>query len=394
MAELLCEHPKFSHLDCRTMLLKLKKPAYGLVDAPRAWFTELSNTLKSFGWESSMADPAFLFKRRGGIPLGFMTLHVDDLKISAPDQELILLEQQLSTRFGTLKRQEGTFEHTGIIHECSDAGVRMHQKHYLEKLVPLTQEQMAVCKRKSNQVCSHELHQVYRSLLGRVAWTVSTRPEAAVLAGMFQTKANNPTHEDLLRLNVTAKWLKTHPSEIFYPHMTGPFQLVLVSDAAFKGEDETRQARRGEVLLLCPRKRSLGGVVHVLDYASKKIGRVTKSTYSAELHSLCSGADHAVMVSMLFEQLFRHDWNLSLRDFERHASDNELHVPVSVVVDAWSVFQSLTQTDPKLPEEQPLILLVLHIREFVKRGLISEVFWCATSDMLADGLTKSTVSRD
>eukprot|EP00971_Amphidinium_carterae_P261602 5189898-Amphidinium_carterae.1 len=394
MISLLREHAQFANFDCQREILKLKKPAYGLVDAPRAWFNELVNTLKGLGWEVSLADPALLFKRKGDKPLGFMTLHVDDLKVCAPDSELQLLEQQLSARFGKLKRQEKEFEHTGIMHICSDDGVRMHQHHYLDKLETLTRDQMNMCKSKLFQPCGDGMHQLFRSMLGRVAWTVSTRPEAAVLASVFQSRANAPTHDDMLKLNLVAKWLKSHPSEIFYPHMSGPFQLVLVSDASFKGDDESRHARRGEILLLCPRRSDLGGVVHVLDYSSKKIPRVTKSTYSAELHSLSSGVDHALLVSMMFEEMFRCGWNRSLSAFEECATKGDLLVPVSVVVDARSVYMSLTSKDTKLPEEQPLVLLVLHLRELLMKGVISRVCWCSTVDMIADGLSKSAISRD
>eukprot|EP00971_Amphidinium_carterae_P350102 6491381-Amphidinium_carterae.1 len=394
MLQLFQEHERFAHVDSARHTFRLKKPAYGLVDAPRAWFNELVKTLVTLGWQQSLADPALVFKRQGDVPLGFMTLHVDDLKVCGPDNELKLLETQLTKRFGKLKRQEGTFEHTGIMHVCNDDGVRMHQHHYLDKIDTLTREQLTVCKEKSHQPCGDEFHQLFRSMLGRVAWTVSTRPEAAVLASVFQSSANAPSHDDLLRLNLVAKWLKTHPSEIYYPRMSGPFQLVLVSDASFKGDDETRHARRGEVLLLCPRRSNLSGVVHVLDYSSKKIPRVTKSTYSAELHSLSSGVDHAILVAMMFEEMMRSEWNKSLSAFEDYAAKGVLHVPITLVVDARSVYMSLTSKDVKLPEEQPLILLVLQLRELFMKGLVSRVCWCSTVDMIADGLSKNSVSRD
>eukprot|EP00971_Amphidinium_carterae_P064829 1284535-Amphidinium_carterae.1 len=78
--------------------------------------------------------------------------------------------------------------------------------------------------------------------------------------------------------------------------MEGPFRLLVVSDAAFKPEDSSMNARRGELLLLSPVNQHLGGKVHIIDYASKKIPRVTKSTYAAELHALCTGVDQAVLL--------------------------------------------------------------------------------------------------
>eukprot|EP00971_Amphidinium_carterae_P193585 3841303-Amphidinium_carterae.1 len=176
--------------------------------------------------------------------------------------------------------------------------------------------------------------------------------------------------------------------------MEGPFRLIVVSDAAFKPEENSKHARRGEILLLAPVSDSLGGRVHIMDYASKKIPRVTKSTYAAELHALCTGTDQAILLSSQYEQFFNNSWHGDLDSFEVQSRRGSLFVPVELAIDAWSVYLSLTSEDIKAPEERPLLLLLWHVRERMARGLIRAVHWVATQDMLADGLSKVSVSRD
>ena len=65
-------------------LLEVVKSVYGLPDAPRAWFEELTGYLvEHLGFRHSRLDVAFLTWYHEGGSLGIMlTLHVDDLMIA------------------------------------------------------------------------------------------------------------------------------------------------------------------------------------------------------------------------------------------------------------------------------------------------------------------------
>ena len=101
------------------------------------------------------------------------------------------------------------------------------------------------CRQQPDGACSAWEHRLLRQILGRVAWTKVTRPEAAVAAAILQSKAHSPTRGNLLEVYRLAVWLRNHPSDTFYPRMEGPFRLVVVSDAAYKWEEpEKPYARR------------------------------------------------------------------------------------------------------------------------------------------------------
>eukprot|EP00971_Amphidinium_carterae_P079596 1575128-Amphidinium_carterae.1 len=125
-----------------------------------------------------------------------MSLHVDDLKVCAKTCDLKLLETELTKRFGTLKRQTEAFEHCGVWHAITNRGIVMTQDHYLRKLEQPSRERMRAFKEKTHQKCSPSDHKEFRTLLGRVEWTVTSRPEASVLAQTLQSRAHDPNYED------------------------------------------------------------------------------------------------------------------------------------------------------------------------------------------------------
>ena len=66
---------------------------------------------------------------------------------------------------------------------------------------------------------------------------------------------------------------------------------------------------------------------------------------------------------------------------------------VTLAIDAESVYESLTSLELKTPAEKTLLGHVMWIREKLHKGIISEVQWCDTRDMTADGHTKGSVDR-
>ena len=71
----------------------------------------------------------------------------------------------------------------------------------------------------------------------------------------------------------------------------------------------------------------------------------------------------------------------------------QLTPPVEAVTDARSVFDSLAATDVGTLQEGSLVLHLLSLRDRLRVGTLSKAWWSDTRDMLADGLTKGSVSR-
>ena len=63
-----------------TEVCRLVKSAYGLIDAPFLWFTELDKTLRALNFIPSPFDPCLylLYKENAAEPSGILGIHVDD----------------------------------------------------------------------------------------------------------------------------------------------------------------------------------------------------------------------------------------------------------------------------------------------------------------------------
>ena len=64
------------------------------------------------------------------------------------------------------------------------------------------------------------------------------------------------------------------------------------------------------------------------------------------------------------------------------------------MIDAKSVFDNVTNVDLRIPSEQSLVVVLLALREVLKKGVLTRLWWCDTEDMVSDALTKGAVSRE
>ena len=69
-------------------------------------------------------------------------------------------------------------------------------------------------------------------------------------------------------------------------------------------------------------------------------------------------------------------------------------MPMILALDAYSVFSATTAVNVKTPADSSLLAHLQYLRELLDRDVLSEIWWCDTRDMLADGLTKGQVHRD
>ena len=69
-------------------------------------------------------------------------------------------------------------------------------------------------------------------------------------------------------------------------------------------------------------------------------------------------------------------------------------VSLGVIVDAMSVYASITANHIKIPAEKGLLSHLQYVRELLDRGILKLLAWTDTRDMLADALTKGGLDRE
>jgi hypothetical protein len=75
---------------------KLKKPLYGMKQAPRAWYARINNYLQSLDFSKSAVDPNLYFKVIENHPL-ILVLYVDDLFLTREEQLIAQCKREITS---------------------------------------------------------------------------------------------------------------------------------------------------------------------------------------------------------------------------------------------------------------------------------------------------------
>jgi Reverse transcriptase (RNA-dependent DNA polymerase) len=370
-------------------VLAMLKPVYGLKDAPAAWRAKLALVLKGLGGKPCHIDSCLWIWHDGGLLTAIISTHVDDLKGAGVKEVIRRIVDTLEKAFGKCKTAYRVFEHCGILHEQSDdlKTVRIHQNHYVQQLQPLDLAGM-----RDNVELNDSQHADYLSLLGGLSWTVQTRMDIAVFICALQRAAKTPLGEHAGRCNKVLKWARKHPYFLTYKKMRGEATVLTISDSAFRKEDARGLAMRGSITGLAPfQEETPGSILHVILFWASKQRRVTRSTFSSELNSLVDSIDFAKQLAMLMAEILIPQ--TSARAIAELEESGRLPLSIVGVIDAQSVYDALKAQELRTPSEASLMLMMCGVKELLRSGTLRRLFWVDTTDMVADGLGKGTVSR-
>ena len=294
--------------------------------------------------------------------------------------------------FGNLKIEWNCFTNCGVRHTQDKTTKECHldQLEYAKNLRTISHPEVSSSSPES--ACGPELIQLYQSLLGAVAYLYLTRLDILVFISACQRQAHAPLIIHVKRLNVIVRWVQRNPVRLYYRNFPpGPVHLKVVSDAAFKKEEEKGHSLRGSLYLVASGDYHSNGVVHVLEYLSKSLRHVTRSTFSSELHAACDAADLGILIALMMHET--ETGAVTCAQARQLRDCGGYKIPMCLCVDAMSVFAAITATFVKHPAEKGLLSHVQFVRELLDNHVLSALLWIDTRDMLADGLTKGAVDR-
>ena len=371
--------------------LLMCRAIYGLKDAPRAWRITLHATLTELKGHSLKTDNAVYYWHSNGVLSLLLSAHVDDLKVTGTPVMIDWLLEELTSRFGTLKVQWNQFEHCGLIYEQhTDFSISVSQNHYVLGLKPV--DMTAVDASKGDLPLTTAQHSDYLSLLGGLAWLSQTRLDVCIYVQALQRAAQKPVVANLIRLNCVVKWVRRKPSTLLYIKLEGPLKIASISDAAFRREDLTGLAMRGAVVALCERHADQpGGRLQIIDFYSRRQRRIVRSTFGAELNSMVDAFETAKLLAFTMAELL--DPTMTITSLRMLEETGKFPICIESIIDCRSIHDSLRPSDTKIPNEASLIMLLLGLKEALRNGTLSAIWWIDTADMLADGLNKGLISR-
>jgi len=371
--------------------LNMVTPAFGTNDAPWAWSIDFDEGLVLYGLFATSGDrKLYLLFRNGKLVLA-CSVHVDDLKGTSSLEERDRLYKFLVARYEDVTLNEAPFECIGLMHTRENDSWVLDQHHYVKQLNVI--DCTGVKHEDPNVSVSKVYISAYQSLLGGMAWLTLTRPDIIVFVGRFQRTGSAPCVKDLLDINTVLRWIKRKPCKIKYPRLVAPLCLVCIADSAYKADDEDCLALRGNICAVIElRSDRPGGNMHVLDFYGRKQTRVNRGTFGAELNNTLEASECGMFIGGILLEIVEGQKTAAEIHISIHTGLNPLGL--HLVGDAQAVFDAVTAAEIKVPNERSLLYAVRAVRDRLESRSIRRMHRCDTRDMLADALTKGSISRD
>ena len=377
-------------------VLMLKKPMYGLNDAPKLWQLSLRYHLQiEMKARVSHHDENFYYWRSddGKHLTGVCTTHVDDTNNAAAASDLQHRRALLERKFGKLSVQTLPFMHVGITYErLPDGGLRLHQKEFAQalKLVKIDRS------RQPDSPLDAAETTTLRGALGGLLYLTYTRPDISADVVLLQSKVTKATIADLRQANSIIRRAQQHSSRgMYFRKLQTPLCLMAIADASFSTKN-TSYAVEGTLSVLktapvglTPGTQSAkvwSGQCHVLAHHSGKAKRVSHSTSHAETLSAYSTLSTTEQVAERYTELTAPHVP-SVDELIQMSSRGSYELPVHHFTDCMDLVELATGLRG-CPQDRSQRLIVLSIRERRLLGKTSSTNHLQTQDMVANSLTK------
>ncbi|CAI5504785.1 unnamed protein product, partial [Closterium sp. Naga37s-1] len=286
---------------------QLRRPVYGLRQAPREWHDTLRSTLAALDFFPSSADPS-LFVRRGSTPF-FVLVYVDDLVFATPDRRALasvkeeLQRRHTCTDLGELQHYLGL----QITRDRAARTITLTQSHMVEQILtrfrfPFSKVQLTplgvdhgLTAPPSDE--SFESSGPYPELVGCLMYLMTcTRPDLAyplsVLARFVAPGRHRPSHWYAAKR--VAKYVASTSGMGLVLGGKQPVTLTGYSDSSWADDAETRRSTQGYSF-------SLGA--GAVSWRSTRASSVAGSSCEAEVYAAAMAAQELRWLSFLLTDL-------------------------------------------------------------------------------------------
>ena len=376
MADALCKidpnaYKAFKRHD-GSMYVQLKKPLYGLIEAAKLWFDEISRTLKSLGFKQNVYDECCWNRDFKG-KQQTIVIHVDDILATC---ELEEANQQLIDALKRTYEQIGTsvglvHSYLGMTFDFSIEGrVRVTQEGYVTELVasedlkravktPATSDlfEVDVDSPRLSKSDSEDFHSNTAKLL---FLSKRTRPDICVPVSFLTSRVQESTEQDMGKLKRVLRYLLgTKHMGITLEADSQIIRLRCFVDASY-GVHRDCKSHTGTVI-------SLGSGPVLVKSVKQKIN--TKSSTEAELVGLSDSMSTIIWCRNFLE-----------------AQGYDMP-PAQVFQDNMSTIAMIRSGKPTSDRTRHINIRFFFINDREKSGEV-KVEYRSTKSMLADILTK------
>ena len=364
----------------RSKVWRLKRPAYGLIDAAHAFFINFGDSLISLGCETSKMDNATFYHYSDGSKPGddkrnldgIVGSHIDDF-LEVSDETMkrkVLDEVKKKFTFGSHEDIDKTpFRYVGLNLRKEDDNVIIDQDHLVEQLEAPDMKEISSMKKEDK--LPEKFQTVFRSLVSKLnMFSMTARPDITFDVKSLTTKYGKALKLDLMLATKLLKKVKRMSTQITIPDMgeVKDWILVAYSDAATKKIDNAFSVA-GHVIFLV---NSVTNNSVPITWGSKKIERVVNSSLGAETIAVTKIIGNLYFIKESLKQMYG-----------TKAGD----IPCITLIDSKDLHEAVHNI--KTTQDKRLIGDIIQIKQAIAiDNLITELRLIPGDDMLANCLTK------
>jgi hypothetical protein len=360
----------------RKMVCKLNRALYGIKQAPRAWNSCVTEWLENYGFSQSRVDPGIYTTIYKG-HLYVLAIYVDDcLLIGRSGSFIVDFKRDFSAEF--------KIEDLGPVSwllGCSierDRKLRtlcIRQRQYIVDILdlfnmsdcmsvgtPMTTKPPQVDK--PDEPINNDASRPYAQLVGKLLYLANcTRPDIAAATSHLSRFMSKPTQSHWVQAKRVLRYLNG-TKDLCLTYSGGiSFEPIFWQDASY-ADGEERKSRTGLVAMMC------GAAVL---WAVRLQPTTALSTVEAEYMALAAAAQECGFIRQLLISL-----GIVLESATKMFEDNTGCI-------------SLANNPMTTGKTKHIDVRYHFIRDMVKSGSI-QLVWCKSEDMLADALTKFSLS--
>jgi hypothetical protein len=293
-------HPEYEKYrrDDGTMVARVARALYGLIESAQLWYNEITSTLAKSGFKPNDYDPCVLNKTVNGVQVT-ICLHVDDMMITSSNEQLVFdLHKDLQAKYGVMEIKQGKIHSfLGMSFDFSEDGkVHIRMGKFIDEILVkgevkgfaetpagenlFTVDESLELLPKSKQEHMHSMTAMLLYLAKKI------RPELLTLVGFLSRRVNKYTEDDLKKLNRGLKYLAATKDLDFTLCFDDQLKITTSVDASYATSHDYKSISGATTTLG-------GAIIHA---QSKTQSIMTKSSFEAELVATSDYAGRPIWV--------------------------------------------------------------------------------------------------
>ena len=372
-------------------LMKLRRAAYGLVQAPLHWYKSVCSFLASVGYNRLKGDPCvWVFHDSSGTLRSCICAHVDDFLFGGSPGDTIHAElmNKIRSHFSWGSWETSSFTQCGVrITQHADFSITLDQEEFVSDIqeIKISRDR---ARHLSQETSDFEKHQL-RAVLGSLSWfTGQTGFPYSSDVGILLSNITNSTVETIVKTNKLVRDVKANPGQLQVHAFAGASRLEAVcwADAAWANRPDQKSSTEGIVIGFSNPELIAGKMapVSLMHWRSGRIDRTCRSPACAETKGVANGEDDLYHIRYLWTEMLHPQESLE----GLHPDSVVIKTPGTLVTDSKNLWDKLSKDTLVIKgAEKRSDLEAIALKESQMNTQL-QLRWVHSDAMLANSWTK------